>query len=473
MTAADPGPAERVLTELFHAYDVRGRAPEVLDETVATAIGAAFADVVGISGGRGSAVLGRDVRVTSPALAAAVAAGITGTGADVIDIGLTATDVVYFASGRLDVPAVMVTASHNAAEYNGLKLCRPGARAIGRETGLGDISAAAGRILAGRVEVAQGVGSVSRLDLLSDYAQCVLGLVPVHGRSLRVVVDAANAMAAVSVPAVFAALDVDLVPLFFELDGRFPNHPADPLDPVNLRELSAAVVDSGADLGLAFDGDADRCFVVDEAGRLVEPSLMAALIAERELARHAGATIIHNAVCSRVVPEVVRAAGGRPVRTPVGHSVIKAAMARHDAVFGGEHSGHFYFRDFWYADSGMLAALHVLALAAGSAQPLSETVAPYRRYTASGEVNSTVPDPAAAIGRVEESYRRSAVPGADGVEAVEVDRLDGLTVATSAWWFNLRASNTEPLVRLNVEADSRAMMEQVRDGVLATLRSDE
>jgi phosphomannomutase len=307
--------------------------------------------------------------------------------------------------------------------------------------------------------------------VLSDYAEHVRALVPVRGRRLRVVVDAANAMAGLTVPAVLAPLDVDVVPLYFDLDGRFPNHPADPLDPANLAPLHREVLATGADLGLAFDGDADRCFVLDERGAPVEPSLITALIAERELSRHPGAGVIHNAVCSRVVPEVVRAAGGVAVRTPVGHSIIKAAMAEHGAVFGGEHSGHFYFRDFWSADSGMLAALHVLAVAAAADRPLSAIAASYRRYVASGEINSAVPDPVTALRRVERSLDPgSAEPRA--AEVLAVDHLDGLTISAARWWFNLRASNTEPLVRLNVEAEERATMEQVRDSVLATLRSD-
>ena len=462
---------EARLAELFHAYDVRGPAPSLLDEEVAAAVGAAFADVVGISDRRGAAVVGRDVRVTSPSLSAAVVAGITGRGGDVVDIGLAATDVVYFASGQLDLPGVMVTASHNPAGWNGLKLCRAGARPIGRASGLDDVRAGAADRLAGRVQPTREHGRVEGRDLLADYAEQVRALVPVRGRRLRVVVDAANAMAGLTVPAVLGPLDVDVVPLFFELDGRFPNHPADPLDPANLVPLRRQVVASGADLGLAFDGDADRCFVVDEHGALVEPSLVTALIAERELSRHPGAVVIHNVVCSRVVPEVVTAAGGIAVRSPVGHSIIKAAMAEHGAVFGGEHSGHFYFRDFWYADSGMLAALHVLAVVAADAGPLSAIAASYRRYVASGEINSAVPDPVAGMRRVERRFAPgSAEPQA--AEVLEVDHLDGLTVTAARWWFNLRASNTEPLVRLNVEADEGATMAGVRDHVLATLRSD-
>ena len=459
--------AHERLSSLFHAYDIRGLAPSVLDEDVAAAAGAAFADVVGIGDGRGAAVIGRDVRATSPALAAAVVAGITERGADVVDIGLAATDLLYFASGRLDLPGVMVTASHNPAGWNGLKLCRAGARPIGRGSGLDDIRSAAAARLSGATARATSQGSVRRHEILADYSRHVRTMVPVRGRRLRVVVDAANAMAGLTVPAVLGPMDVDVVPLFFELDGRFPNHPADPLDPQNLASLRGEVLNTGADLGLAFDGDADRCFVLDERGDLVEPSLVTAFIAERELTQHPGAVIIHNAVCSRVVPEVVRAAGGIPLRTPVGHSIIKAAMAEHGAVFGGEHSGHFYFRDFWYADSGMLAALNALAVVAATDEPLSAIAASYRRYVASGEINSSVPDPAGAISRVERLYGDE--PGSD---PVVIDHLDGLTVSADRWWFNLRASNTEPLVRLNVEAEDRARMERVRDRVLATVRSD-
>jgi phosphomannomutase len=434
-------------------------------------VGAAFADEVAIADGRGAAVVGRDVRATSPALSAAVIAGITGRGADVVDIGLAATDLLYFASGRLDLPGVMVTASHNPAGWNGLKLCRAGVRPIGRGSGLDEVRARATERLARPRPPAAVPGRVEHRPLLSDYADHVRGLVPVRGRRLRVVVDAANAMAALTVPAVLAPLDVEVVPLYFELDGRFPNHPADPLDAANLVPLRREVVTTGADLGLAFDGDADRCFVLDERGELVEPSLITALIAERELSRHPGAVVIHNAVCSRIVPEVITAAGGVAVRTPVGHSIIKAAMAEQGAVFGGEHSGHFYFRDFWYADSGMLAALHVLAALAAADRPLSRIAASYRRYVTSGEINSAVPDPETAMRRVERRFHPGAAERPDG-EVLGIDHLDGLTVTAARWWFNLRASNTEPLVRLNVEAQERATMEEVRDSVLATLRSD-
>ncbi len=467
MIADGPRDVGVTLAGLFHAYDVRGPAPDQLDDGIAAAVGAAFADVVGISDGRGTAVVGRDARVTSGELSAAVVDGIRRRGADVIDIGLTATDVLYFASGRLDLPGVMVTASHNPARYNGLKLCRAGARPIGQDSGLNDIRAAALRWHGS--PPASGRGGLERRDVLVEYGSHVRALVPVRGRRLRVVVDAANAMAAVTVPVVFAALDLEVVPLYFELDGRFPNHPADPLDPANLVALQVAVVDSGADVGLAFDGDADRCFVIDERAELVEPSLVAAVIAGRELARHPGARIIHNVVCSRVVPETIAAAGGVAVRTPVGHSLIKAAMAEHGAVFGGEHSGHFYFRDFWNADSGMLAALHVLAVLAESDQPLSAIAARHRRYVASGEINSAVSDTAEAMERVERAF---SLPAPQlRAERVDVDHLDGLTVSTDPWWFNLRASNTEPLIRLNVEAGDREMMELVRDSVLAVVRS--
>ncbi|CAN5585462.1 phosphomannomutase/phosphoglucomutase [soil metagenome] len=462
----DPASVEQALATLFHAYDVRGPAPSVLTESVAEAIGRCFAAAVEISDGRGGAVVGRDMRVTSPGLSSALIRGITAAGADVIDIGLAATDMVYFASGQLSLPAVMVKASHNPAGDNGFKLSRAGARPIGRHTGLDDIRTCVARLLnEPTLPTSVRAGAITRQDVLPAYVDLTRRLVPVTGRAVRVVVDAANAMAALTVPAVFGALDVDLVPLYFELDGSFPNHPADPLDPANLVALQASVVDQRADLGLAFDGDADRCFVIDELGQIVSPSVIAAMIAERELARHPGATILYNVVCSRVVPDVIAAAGGVGVRTAVGHAVIKAAMVEHGAVFGGEHSGHFYFRDFWSADSGMLAALHVLAVVAGSPRPLSQTVDGYRRYVASGEINSTVPDAANVLGSVEARLRAET-------KVVGVDHLDGLTMSGTDWWFNLRASNTEPLVRLNVEAEDSATMGRVRDSVLTVLRSD-
>jgi phosphomannomutase len=353
----------------------------------------------------------------------------------------------------------MFTASHNPAQYNGIKLCRAHAVPLGMETGLAEVR---DLVAAGGADGDGRRGEVVERDLLADYATHLLGLAPVTGRRLRVVVDAGNGMAGHTAPAVLGRLDLDVVPLYFELDGTFPHHEANPIDPDNLVDLQAQVLESGADLGLAFDGDADRCFVVDERGDLVGPSVLTALIASRELARVPGATVIHNLITSRAVPELVRELGGTPVRTRVGHSFIKATMAETDAVFGGEHSGHFYFRDFWRADSGMLAALHLLGALAGTDRPLSDLLAEFSRYVETGEINSTVEDQAAVLAEVESTW--------GGRDGVSLDHLDGLTVAHEDWWFNVRASNTEPLLRLNAEARDRATLDRLRDDVLALIR---
>lgn len=445
------------LQPIVKAYDVRGLSPEQLDSSWARAIGSAFADEVGIADGKGSAVLGHDMRETSPVLIAALSEGIRSRGADVIDIGLASTDMLYAASGQLGLPGVMVTASHNPAQYNGLKLCRAGARPIGIDTGLSAIA----EVATERFDDATApTGSVSTRDFLSEYAQLLHRLGPVSGRRLKVVADAGNGMAGHTVPAVFADLDVDLTALYFELDGTFPNHDANPLDSSTLVDLQAAVLEQGADIGLAFDGDADRCFVVDERGELVTPSAITALIATRYLRQFPEATILHNVICSKAVKEIITENGGTAVRTPVGHSLIKAEMARTDAVFGGEHSGHFYFRDFYLADSGMLAAMHVLGAIAESDQTVSQVMDQFERYAASGEINSTVDDQEAVIALLTEHF-------ADAHQ----DTLDGLTVTSDTWWFNVRASNTEPLLRLNVEGDDEAIMAKVRDDVLKLIRA--
>jgi phosphomannomutase len=353
----------------------------------------------------------------------------------------------------------MFTASHNPAQYNGIKMCRAFASPIGRESGLVEIRDLAG---AGATRTADVPGSISEQDLLADYAAYLLALAPVRGRPLRVVVDAGSGMAGLTAPAVLGQLDVELVDLYFELDGSFPHHEANPIEPANLVDLQAKVRETAADIGLAFDGDADRCFLVDERGELVSPSVLTALIAARELVRDPGATIIHNLITSRGVPEIVRELGGKPVRTRVGHSYIKAQMAETGAVFGGEHSGHFYFRDFWRADSGMLAALHALAALAETDLPLSELLHPYSRHVASGEINSEVLDQQAVLVELEQTWL--------GREGVEVDHLDGLTVNHADWWFNVRASNTEPLLRLNAEGTDEATMARVRDDILAVIR---
>jgi phosphomannomutase len=444
------------LASIVKAYDIRGVVPNQLDESVAEAVGAAFAQLTGAK----TIVTMHDMRTSSGPLADAFGRGAAAQGADVLAGGLGSTDMLYYASGDLDIPGAMVTASHNPARYNGIKLCRAGARPVGIESGLAEV-----RDLAlGSLPPAAVPGTPNRRDLLPSYADYLRKLVDISAiRPLTVAVDAGNGMAGHTVPRVFEGLPITLVPLYFELDGTFPHHEANPIDPENLRDLQRAVVEHHADIGLAFDGDADRCFVVDERGEPVSPSVLTALIATRELAREPGAAVIHNLITSRAVPEIITEAGGVPVRTRVGHSFIKAKMAEHNAVFGGEHSGHFYFRDFWFADSGMLAALHTLAALGGQPGPLSELLARYSRYVASGEINSTVEDQAAATDRVRQAF--ASRPG------VSTDELDGLTVSTDGWWFNLRPSNTEPLLRLNAEAGTEATMAAVRDEVLSIVRN--
>jgi phosphomannomutase len=449
--------------KIFKAYDIRGTVPDQLDESVAEAVGAAFVRLTGAS----AVVTVHDMRTSSPLLAEAFGHGAAGQGADVVSAGLGSTDMLYYASGSLDIPGAMITASHNPAKYNGIKLCREGARPIGAATGLAELRTMAERgiPLAPGAPARLRAGTVTPRDLLSGYAAYLRTLVDLSGiRPLRVAVDAGNGMAGHTVPKVFEGLPIELMPLYFELDGTFPNHEANPIDPKNLVDLQRAVVSSRADIGLAFDGDADRCFVVDERGEIVSPSVLTALIAVAELAREPGATVIHNLITSRAVPEIVSAHGGTPVRTRVGHSFIKAEMAAAGAIFGGEHSGHFYFRDFWFADSGMLAALHVLAALGSQDGPLSPLLSKYSRYRSSGEINSEVRDQAAATQRV-----RAAFGGRDGVWT---DELDGLTVGGGPWWFNLRPSNTEPLLRLNVEAPDEATLVDIRDQVLRIVHDD-
>jgi phosphomannomutase len=442
------------LAKIFKAYDVRGVVPDELDEPIAEAVGAAFVDVTGAE----SVVVAHDMRESSVPLADAFVRGARSRGADVVHAGLGSTDLLYYASGSLGLAGVMFTASHNPARYNGMKMCRAGAVPIGGDTGLIEIRDRAAELIG---DTAAPTGSLIEKDLLQGYADHLRTLVDLSAnRPLKVVVDAGNGMGGHTVPAVFGGLPIELTPLYFELDGAFPNHEANPLEPANLLDLQKAVVEAGADVGLAFDGDADRCWVVDERGESVSPSAITALVAARELAKHPGSTIIHNLITSRGVPEIVREHGGEPVRTRVGHSFIKAEMARTGAVFGGEHSAHYYFRDFWFADSGMLAAMHVLAALGEQDRPLSQVVAAYSRYHATGEINSTVADQDDALRRV-----RAAFAGRG-----EAGDLDGLTVSAPGWWFNLRASNTEPLLRLNAEAADETTMTAVRDEVLGLLR---
>ena len=445
----------RELGPIFKAYDVRGVVPDELDEERARAIGAAFAEWSGI----GSVAVGRDCRISSPALAAAVSEGVVSRGADVIDLGLASTDLLYFASGSLEVAGVMLTASHNPPAYNGLKFCLPGARPVGQDTGLVEIRDVAENMSFG---VAPGRGSVTERDLLDAYVEHVLSFVDVEAmRPLTVVADTANGMGGLVVPPVFEHLPMTLVHLFPELDGTFPNHPADPIDPENLRDLQRAVLERGADVGLAFDGDADRVFLVDERAEGVSGSDVTALVAAAILDRHPGETVVHNLICSWAVPEVIREHAGVPVRTRVGHSFIKQVMAETGAIFGGEHSGHYYFRENYGADSGLIAAVVVLEQLSRADAPLSRVLAPYRRYRSSGEINSRVLD---QDGKIEEIARTYA----DGRQ----DRLDGLTVEFEDWWFNVRPSNTEPLLRLNVEARTDELLQEKTAELLELIRRE-
>ncbi|MGP9020486.1 phosphomannomutase/phosphoglucomutase [Streptomyces sp. BR1] len=448
------------LSQIVKAYDVRGVVPDQWDESLAELFGAAFVQVVGAD----AIVIGHDMRPSSPGLSAAFARGAAGQGADVTLIGLCSTDQLYYASGMLNLPGAMFTASHNPAQYNGIKLCRAGAAPVGQDTGLAEIRTLVETWTESGVPEAAGrMGTVSERDTLTDYAAHLKSLVDLAAiRPLKVVVDAGNGMGGHTVPTVFDGLPLTVVPMYFELDGTFPNHEANPLDPANIVDLQERVQAEGADLGIAFDGDADRCFFVDERGEGVSPSAVTALVAARELAKHPGGTVIHNLITSWSVPEVVREHGGTPVRTRVGHSFIKQEMANTGAIFGGEHSAHYYFKDFWNADTGMLAALHVLAALGTQKAPLSRLVAAYDRYTGSGEINSTVTDQAARTQAVREAFA--------GRQGVTMDDMDGLTVTTADWWFNLRPSNTEPLLRLNVEARDEPTMAKLRDEVLALVR---
>ncbi|MEU0508649.1 MULTISPECIES: phosphomannomutase/phosphoglucomutase [Amycolatopsis] len=448
------------LSAIVKAYDIRGVVGEQLDAGLVRDFGAAFALL--IKPESPSVVIGHDMRESSPGLAAAFAEGVTSQGLDVVSIGLCSTDQLYFASGSLNMPGAMFTASHNPAKYNGIKLCRAGAAPVGQESGLAEIR---DTVEQGVPEFAGQPGSVTERDVLRDYAAYLRKLVDLSGsRPLKIAVDAGNGMGGHTVPTVFEGLPIEIVPMYFELDGSFPNHEANPLDPKNLVDLQAKVREVGADAGLAFDGDADRCFVVDENGDPVSPSAITALVAVRELAKDPGGTIIHNLITSQAVPEIVAEHGGKPVRTRVGHSFIKQEMAATGAIFGGEHSAHYYFRDFWRADTGMLAALHVLAALGEQDRPLSELTAEYSRYAASGEINSTVDDQVAKQLAVKDAF--GSRPG------VEIDEMDGLTVKLpNKAWFNLRPSNTEPLLRLNVEAADEDAVRALTDEVLAIVRS--
>ena len=443
------------LDTIFKAYDVRGIYPDEIDETIARRVGNAFVHFTGAT----SVVVGHDMRPSSPALVEAFTEGATLAGADVTDVGLCSTDLVYFASGKLDAPGAMFTASHNPAEYNGIKMCRAGAAPIGEQTGLTQIKEMVAAGVTSRGEVA---GKVEHVDLLDAFAEHVQSFVDRSVlRELKVVADTANGMGGLVVPRVFDGLPFSLSVLFGELDGTFPNHPADPIQVENLKDLQRAVVDGGADVGLAFDGDADRVFLVDDLGQPVSGSTTTAIVAAGILDRNPGETVVYNLICSKAVPEVIREHGGVPVRSRVGHSFIKQIMAETGAVFGGEHSAHYYFRDNWRADSGSIAALVVLEQLCRADVPLSELRKPFERYAMSGEINSRVDDPAAVVEKVATAFQSN-----------DQDRLDGLTVDCGSWWFNLRPSNTEPLLRLNLEAPDVAACEAHTAEVLALVRGE-
>ena len=444
---------------IFKAYDIRGLVDLEIDVDFTFATGVAFARFLQIEREPGTIVIGEDMRPSSSPLADAFSAGVTSQGMDVIRIGLASTDMLYFASGKLGLPGAMFTASHNPANYNGIKLCLSGARPIGKESGLVSIE---NFVREGSPIALRNVGVEKHRNMLEEYVDYLLTLVDVKNiRPLKIIIDAGNGMAGHTASAIFAGLNCEVIPMYFELDGTFPNHEANPLDESTLADLKQAMKDHNADLGLAFDGDADRCFLVDERGVAVNPSALTALIAQRELIKHPGSTIIYNLISSRAVQEVINENGGVALRSRVGHSYIKQMMADSGAIFGGEHSGHFYFKDFWRADSGALAALHAIAALGESELTMSELLAPYNRYVVSGEINSTIADTTAATEIVEKAYSSG--------QAV-IDHLDGLTVNGDTWWFNLRPSNTEPVLRLNVEASTQAQMESVRDAVLSLIR---
>ncbi len=451
------GGGVRVDPAIFKAYDVRGVYPGELNEEIAYRIGRAFVAFLGVD----RVAVGRDMRLSGPAIAGALSQGIAAQGAEVVDLGLTSTDELYFAVGKFGYPAgAMVTASHNPAEYNGLKLCRAEAIPLSEETGITQIR---DMVMNDAIPEAQGRGRVSTRDVLDDYIAHALGFIDVGAlRPLRVVADAGNGMAGMILPRVFERLPCELVPLYFELDGSFPNHPANPIEPENIVDLQDKVRQTGADLGVAFDGDADRMFIVDERGAFVGGDMVTAMVAQRLLSRAPGATIVYNLICSRSVPQTIERLGGKAVRERVGHSFIKATMRREDAIFGGEHSGHFYFRDNWYADSGLIAFLTVLELVSLQNKTVSQILAPLDPYVRSGEINSEVRDIGAVLARVEEHYRAAGAT---------IDTLDGLTVEYPDWWFNLRPSNTQPLLRLNVEASNEAQLRAKTDEVLGLVRA--
>lgn len=455
------------LQTLIKAYDVRGIVPQEFDENISNLIGQAFVIALKlrkIDGGCGQVVIAHDMRPSGPLLVESFARGVRKQGVDVLHMGLASTDGLYFATGLLNIAGAMFTASHNPAQYNGIKLAKPGAAPVGQDSGLKEITQL---VLNGIPEFDGEEGKETSRDLNSEYVKYLHSLVDLKSaRKLKVVIDAGNGMGGFSVPKVFNDSNFEIVPMYFELDGTFPNHEANPIEPANLVDLQKRVLVEKADIGIAFDGDADRAFFIDEKGQSITPSAITALIAKRELKRELGSTIIHNLITSRSVAEVVKENGGKAIKTRVGHSFIKQVMKDTNAIFGGEHSGHFYFRDFWFADSGMLAALHVLAALGetSSDTSFSSLIKEFDRYVASGEINTRVKDVAATSQKVKEYFA--------GIEGVQIDDLDGLTFASETWWVNIRPSNTEPLLRLNAEARERATMEKVRDEALAIIRKD-
>jgi phosphomannomutase len=448
-------------SKVFKAYDIRGLVKDQLTPDFAFQTGLAFARFLETEREPGTLIVAEDMRPSSPLLADAFSAGAVSNGMDVIRIGLASTDMMYFASGKLNLPGAMFTASHNPAEYNGIKLCKSGAKPIGADTGLKTIERF---VLDGNPIVMRSIGRETERNLLSEYVEHLLSLVDVTDiRPLKIVIDAGNGMAGYTAPALFERMNVEVIPLFFELDGTFPNHEANPIEPANLKDLQKAVIKHKADIGLAFDGDADRCFLVDEKGGIVDPSSLTALIAQRELIKKPHSSIIYNLISSRAVPEVIEENNGKAIRSRVGHSYIKKLMAETGAIFGGEHSGHFYFKNFWYADSGALAALHAIAALGEQKSTLSKLLKPFIRYVSSGEINSTVGKPEEVLLALEQKYSTLG----------EVDHLDGLTVIADGWWFNVRPSNTEPLLRLNVEAKTQARLDRLSDELLAVIRAPE
>ena len=446
---------------IFKAYDIRGRYPDALNEEVARQVGRAYVHYLGLSGSR--VVVGRDMRLSGEALKEAFIHGVTEAGADVLNIGLVSTDALYFAVGHLEEPGgAMITASHNPKDYNGFKLCREDAIALSGDEGIFQIR---DLITSGKLpEPSEYSGSVEDGDVTVDYAEHCLSFIDTEGlRPLKIVVDAGNGMAGKMLPPIFERLPFEYIPMYFELDGSFPNHPPNPIEPENMQEIQERVVAEGADFGVAFDGDADRCFIVTEKGETISGDILATLVTKNVLEKEPGAAIVYSAVCSRALPDLVRHEGGRPIRTKAGHSIIKPQMRKNNAAFGGEHSGHFYFRDNYFADSGIIAMLTVAELVGRQEEPISKLLEPIDPYVRSGEINSEVDDQQEVVERVEEYYAERDNP--------EIDHLDSLTVDYGDWWFNLRPSNTEPLLRLNVEAEDRATMQTKRDELLGLIRS--